>query len=179
MLRPTKRPSASRLLTFVLKKSRRLRDLDMSQKEPSNVEDEYNNAVGVANIEQVLLTESKFESKPEYFTADEGEKNFKKSDSIKSFSINDRGDFCASEIEYSVQIKRGNSILLRVEASYIVIFKFDTPVDEGVARKIVSRIGRYAAYPFFRQHVAQISWESGSDLPILPMIRQSHKFSKK
>ncbi len=41
--------------------------------------------------------------------------------------------------------------------------------DEAVL-VFVERVGKFATYPYFRAHCSQLSWESGADLPILPVI---------
>lgn len=61
--------------------------------------------------------------------------------------------------------------LVSIEATYVIYYKCIDSFDDDAVRDFIKTIGRMTTYPFFRAHVSRIAWDSGVDMPILPMIR--------
>lgn len=138
----------------------------------------YNDTVKAASLEKIQLTESKFFVKPEFFTL-EGERELFRGEEVVSFSFLGEEKSAAAEIEYFASANLGGEEVFSAKCRYLIIFTFDCRVCEGDALTLIHRVGRFTAYPYFRQHVAQLNWEAGTDMPILPILKQTHQFKSK
>lgn len=76
-------------------------------------------------------------------------------------------------VRFSIEAKELNRKLLKCKCDYNVIYGFNEGnISESAARSFGTHIAQFTAYPYFRQHVSQLSWESGADLPILPVLKR-------
>lgn len=71
---------------------------------------------------------------------------------------------------FELSCRHGRKKMLTVEATYLVSFAVDGRTDEAAGELFVERVGRVAAYPYFRGLVAQLVSEAGVTLPPLPII---------
>ena len=142
--------------------------------ETSKEHEEYNNVVRVAELRQIVLISSNFELNTKNLSDEDYQ--LSRSEDICGFAFKPEGDGALLEIEYVAKASGEKGEFFSIKARYAVAFYFDEKVDIEAAEKVVTRIGRFAAYPYFRRHVAQISWESGLDFPPLPIIKQNHEF---
>jgi hypothetical protein len=149
--------------------------LDMGKDSLEQI-DKYNETVQRAELRHVLLISSSFEMDPNYFEKAEEERSLQRGEDVKSFTLTEDGCGAAAEVEFYAKAAAEDEVLFSIVCKYVVYFSFDEPVEQETAQKVILRVGRFTAYPFFRQHVAQISWESGLDIPMLPIIKQTHEF---
>lgn len=140
-------------------------------------ESEYAKSISYAELRHVVLLKSNFFVNPEFFS-ESSDRELSRGEEITSFSVTEDRLTAAAEIEYFAKAKCGEAEAFCASCTYLVAFDFEKETTEETAEKVIQRVGRFAAYPFFRQHVAQLSWESGIDIPILPIIKQRHQASK-
>lgn len=130
---------------------------------------EYNRIVNGAHLLDVALTKSTFDIKPEYFSDRPGRHKLA-SDFLIVGSDCDAGvliivaKFCA-------KARKGRKIVLKTEAVYNIVFSVPDDADCAAAVAFGRHMARFTAYPYFRAHVSQQSWESGAELPLLPIIK--------
>lgn len=132
--------------------------------------EKYNLAVASTELVEILLVRSEFEIKPEYHSeADNRKLSF--SYDAKECHFFQQGMLV--EYRFDAKVKSGNRILLRAMADFHVIFKLtDDSIDQEAACAFAKHLSRFSAYPYFRQHVAALSSQSGAELPVMPIIRQ-------
>lgn len=137
---------------------------------PQTVEKaEYNRVVAGAQLLDVALTNSTFSIKPEYFSDQPGHHKL-----ATDFSI--LGSRCDSGIliviaKFCAKAKKSRKIVLKTEATYNIVFSVPSDADCEAAVAFGRHMARFTAYPYFRSHVSQQSWESGAELPLLPIIK--------
>jgi hypothetical protein len=130
----------------------------------------YNKLVGRAVLRGIRLTETRFEMKPEALELDH--KVWKRSLSgelLDHFTDAERGLVLGSLL-FEVTFRHRRKRILHAAARYVVTYHVNDPGEPDVGRLFVERVGRVAAYPFFRVIVATLSSQAGVQLPPLPMI---------
>lgn len=134
----------------------------------------YNDVVKLAKLEFILLVASNFKMQPSFVGRERrtDDKRAKLSygsvaDSL-TFSSDEGIAGCVWKWNVAGRIK--NRKALTIEAHYSIYYSGLADCDEEAVERFLKRVGRFATYPYFRTHVSQISWESGADLPILPII---------
>ena len=141
---------------------------------PTFTREEYNDVAGAAELAQIMLVSSNFEVKPEFWKAKKED-----SDKIKhiydwdilQYDYDQKEGSAMSRIIFVIHLKYGRKIVLDINCSYLIIYKGIPDKHPEAVEMFMKRIGRFAAYPYFRTHVSQLSWESNTKLPILPTIR--------
>jgi preprotein translocase subunit SecB len=77
----------------------------------------------------------------------------------------------AGDFKWHVDVRKGKQKLVSVTATYSIIYRNVPRVEEEHAQAFLSRVGRFATYPYFRALVARLSAEANANLPILPVLR--------
>ena len=73
-------------------------------------------------------------------------------DCTLSSSIDDKETLCAS-------------------AKYLIVYSGLDGHPEATVKALLQTVGRIAVYPYFRSLVANLSWNSGANLPPLPVLK--------
>lgn len=76
----------------------------------------------------------------------------------------------AGSYRFIVSAKAGRKQVLKSIAEYLVVYEFESPVDEAAATAFCKRIGLYASYPYYRALVSTLSSAANLNLPPLPMM---------
>ncbi|MCR9129441.1 MAG: hypothetical protein NXI12_07965 [Alphaproteobacteria bacterium] len=133
--------------------------------------DEYNRAVKAARLLDVALTASEFSVKGEYFSPSETPRRLSSDYTLVDCSFD--GSHLILLVRFAIEAKESNKKLLKCKCDYNVIYAFnEDDISEPAAKSFGNHIAQFTAYPYFRQHVSQLSWESGADLPILPVLKR-------
>jgi hypothetical protein len=150
------------------------RDRKAEPARPTSVDaKKYNAVVAAANLSAVILMRSNFEMDAEYLPANiSREKRPKFTTDWNFVSV----DFDADEgiatgiFQFDLRVKFGRKNLLKISSSYLVAYDDLFNHDEEIVSVFLKRVGRFAAYPYFRALVSQYSWSSEANLPVLPII---------
>ncbi|MDR6292370.1 hypothetical protein E9232_004910 [Inquilinus ginsengisoli] len=142
--------------------------------EPVYTRDDYNAVAGSAELAQIILVSSAFDVKPDYWRCMK-----ERPDSLKhgydwdlvNYSYSPEQGAAMSNIDFKIDVRCKRKIVLSVDCSYLVIYSGIKEMNKAAVEAFMRRIGRFAAYPYFRAHVSQLSWESNTGLPVLPTIR--------
>jgi hypothetical protein len=140
-------------------------------------QDAYNRVVGAARLEDIRLTSCKFDVEIEYHTIRQQEVATNAPILRRSFSskheiigFDKETGVLAGLFNWHVEARRGKKRLLKAAASFLILYNDVPDVPEEPAFAFLARVGRFATYPYFRNFVAQLSWMSQSDLPIMPVL---------
>jgi len=156
------------------------KDLEAAEKPASkeNVE-AYNKIVQHAKLTDIKLTDGRFTLKPEYFLlAEEEESGAKKKALVRNFNCDvspmeidrEHGILCGF-FKWTVSVKKGRKRLVSVSATFVVAYSDVPDIPDDPAHAFLEKVGSIASYPYFRSFVSQLSWASGADLPILPILK--------
>ena len=130
---------------------------------------EYNAVARNAKILSIALMESTFEMKDEYFIDPKSHKFVFGSECKQTRYLAKRGIGLGHFI-CSVSVRHGRKKVLKVRLVYLIMYENLRDKNREAVLAFVELIGKFATYPYFRTHVSQLSWESGANLPVLPVI---------
>jgi hypothetical protein len=130
---------------------------------------EYNEVAMAASLLEIRLLKTNFIVEPEFYAVqDEARLSFGRE--VVSCAFEPDKGTVAAIFKYHVYGKQGRSKLLRCEAEYTVIYEVSPTSPEEAARGFCRNVGGFAAYPYFRALVSQLTWGAGVALPPLPAI---------
>lgn len=130
----------------------------------------YNAVVRSAKLNKITLRSSHFDIDVAYFQTPEEKHKLGYDDKWKGFSFNPDSGIAGGTIQWSVDVQTGRKKAVKVRTSYVVIYDGLEGHKEHAVRAFIERVGRVATYSYFRSHMAQLSWESGADLPVMPVL---------
>ena len=133
---------------------------------------QFNDVVASAELAEVRLVNSSFSVQPVYFDAKEAE-NFEfnlNSNSHEPY-FDDESLSLFAAFDYSVQVKKEDEVILECKAQYVTVFNLNKAFDFKLIAYFARKVGSNISYPYFREHVAGQSWASGTNLPVLPLMK--------
>lgn len=130
---------------------------------------EYNAVALQAELEGIILLNSRFEVAPELLGR---RKEWKLSygRTITSCRFNPDERSVAGVFEYHVTAKIGRKRALHCMAQYAVFYEVPEGATEAGSTGFCRNVGIFAAYPYFRALVARVTADANVQLPPLPMI---------
>lgn len=130
---------------------------------------EYNDVAMAAQLHEIRLLKSGFVVEPDFYSVqDETQLSFGRE--VLSCSFEPDEGIVAAIFKYHVFAKHGRSKPMKCEAEYVVIYGVPGSASEEAARGFCRNVGAFAAYPYFRTLVSQLTWGAGIALPPLPAI---------
>lgn len=154
--------------------------VEVSSKEPASgfSAAEYNYVAMSSNLIAINMLSSKFDVAPDLFNKGDG---VKLSYDIRTLSCyhNEQEDFVAAIFQYEVEGKAGRKRAFKCVADYAVMYAVPDACKSEAAVGFCKNVGKYAAYAYFRSHVAQLSWSAAINLPPLPAIASTAHIPKK
>ena len=139
------------------------------------ISEEYNKVARAAKLEGLVLIGSSFEAKakPNFLSErkpDDSNVKYTFNSKASDFAFDDADGVakCAWMWTLAAIIDEEESI--SITATYHVFYSNLVDCDLDAITRFMKRVGRFATYPYFRAHVSQISWESSTNLPLLPTI---------
>ncbi len=151
---------------------------------------EYREVVRLATLEQIRLVQSQFEMKPALLElADPREVDLAFSSEPVFVQYNGTTGTAmfrweavvlpSKEIakieedgEHAVR-ETGKEALLHVSCDYYIEYTIAGAKSEAAVKAFVENVGELATYPYFRAMAAHYSWESGANLPTLPVVKRT------
>lgn len=131
--------------------------------------DEYNKIVGSADLQTVQALKVSLDVDPEFYD-ESAERKFGIERDIVGVAVKPEGDAVAGTFRFAVTVKHGRKRVLKATAEYLVLYGLNEGADHDAAMEFCQRVGIFAAYPYFRALMAQLSWEANAQLPIMPVI---------
>lgn len=129
----------------------------------------YNHVVANAELVTIQLRRHEFDVDGEFYNPD-ADKKLSFGKACIGCTYDQEALMLAGTFRFNIGAKSGRKTVLKSVADYLVAYEFSEAVDEVAARAFCSRIGLYAAYPYYRALVASLSASANLNLPTLPMI---------
>ena len=138
--------------------------------------DKYNAVIEVAELGEVALASCNFDLKVAYFRAknkeEDGVKYTYQCDVSDLHFLEEHGVVGAT-FSWSLRAREGRKVLAKIDTSYICYYTRLQDCEEASAKAFLGRVGRFTTYPYFRALVSQMSWASGAQFPILPVLKEA------
>jgi hypothetical protein len=131
----------------------------------------YNTLVAAARLRDIRLLKSEFSLDPEGVDR-EDEWKLSQSCEIKGADFIPESNLLMTFIDASASCKIKNKKVIQVRSRYLVVYDLQGSPSEAAVDAFAKRVARFAAYPYFRAHVAEIGSQAGVRLPPLPMIKE-------
>ena len=137
----------------------------------------YSKVVESAELTDIALISSHFQIDEEYYTAlgnaaEESEQlDFFCQYRLSRVSYNKKNKILFGQFNWKTSAKKKDTSLLEVDATYTIYYKCNKRVTQEAAKQFVSRVGRFATFPYFRSLVGFYSSASNAQLPVLPVLK--------
>lgn len=131
---------------------------------------QYNRVVSHATIRDIRLIGTKFDLKPEAVEMTDRTWSFSLSDQLDDWTCDNQKGTLTGVYTYTATCMEGRRKLLSVTGRYLSTYKLSDLCDEEAGRQFLERVGRFAAYSYFRSMFATLTQQSGIMLPPLPVI---------
>lgn len=143
----------------------------MTQSEvPARIDPQsYNRAASECELIAITLMKATFEVQPQYYDREQ-KKGLSYDTEIMGAGYLKTEKALSAHFKFSVHAKDGRKSLLKCVAEYYVLYEAPSDLEEDAALAFCTRIGLFAAFPYFRSWVAQASWASNANLPPVPSI---------
>lgn len=130
----------------------------------------YNAAVGNATLRGIWMTESRFDLNPQ---ALETEPDVPLSHTLRTHKPEvsvDQDGTIRGFVRFEAASRRRRKRVLHVSAKYFISYRVEGGCDQRMAELFMDRVGKLAAYPYFRALVASLAAQAGAQVPTLPIL---------
>jgi hypothetical protein len=131
----------------------------------------YNSLVAAARLRDIRLLKSEFVLDPDGIDAEDSWK-LNQSCEIQQAQFSPETEMLLTFVEASAICKIKNKKVVTVRCRYLVAYEVQGDPEELAINAFAKRVARFAAYPYFRAHVAEIASQAGLRLPPLPIIKE-------
>ena len=135
--------------------------------------EDYNAVTQSARLATISLLDCKFVVKPGFFKdREEGEPRHKfvYGHELEEPRYVPKRGLATGQFTWKVEVRVSRKKVLNLVATYLIVYENLEDMNAGAVSAFVERVGRYATYPYFRSLASQLSWESGAQLPVMPVI---------
>lgn len=131
----------------------------------------YNSLVAAARLRDIRLLKADFSVDPNSL---EHQDNWKLTQTceIQLAEFNAEAELLVTFVDAAATCKFKNKKIVTVRCRYIVVYDVQGKPEALAVNAFARRVARFAAYPYFRAHVAEISSQAGLRLPPLPIIKE-------
>jgi hypothetical protein len=151
----------------------------MSTENPNPVKpdpEKYNRLVAHAKVQAIRLIGTRYDIKPTALSASRDRWDYKISHRLVDWHCDNDSLLLRGTWEYTASCVEGRRKLLTVVATYLVTYRLNAVCDEEAGRQFLERVGRFAAYPYFRGTFALLTQQSGIMLHPLPIISEQPRW---
>lgn len=147
-------------------------EADRAGPKPAFDSEQYNKVARAAQLRRISLIQSKFVVLPAYFLERDTNKptKFSYQAHFKNPSFNAEKGTALCEWHWGISSKFKRKTTLSVDAVYLLVYEGLKDCDSDAVTTYMRRVGRFSTYAYFRARVSQYSWESNTEIPILPSI---------
>jgi hypothetical protein len=146
-----------------------------SEKKSATMAAAYSAAVDAAQLGQIRLVKSEFRIEPESLDGGRGGTKNSFGFQFTSSAYDAEKSIATAFFSGSVEIKSGRKRVLSLKCAYVVAYHiFGEPSEEAV-KQFVERVGKFAAYPYFRSHFADVASQAGLIMPPLPVLKDARR----
>ncbi len=131
----------------------------------------YDALISGARLLGIWMTESRFDMNPQALDA-----GALMSHSLRTLPAEvtvEPGGTISGFIRFEAVSRHKRRRVIHATARYFVSYRIGDALDEATARLFVDRVGRLAAYPYFRALVSSLVAQAGAQVPTLPILTVS------
>lgn len=139
---------------------------------------EYNAVAVGAALQAINLLSSRFDVNPDC-VGDLSKWSLSYGRKVISCTADEDGAYVAAIIRYEVTAKLGRRRAMICSADFGIYYSTPKGSKHEAALGFCRNVGSFAAYPYFRSLVAQLTWNAGVSLPPLPAIASTAHIPKK
>lgn len=147
----------------------------VQSRETANDVAAYRAAADAADMHSIRLIFSQFDLKPEGLDSDKGNWSQGYSCVTQATSFNEEKNMLHAFVEAEAFCKSGKKKIISLRCKYIVSYSVQGEPDPAAANRFAHHVGRFAAYPYFRAHFAEVTSQAGLYLPPLPVMREGKR----
>lgn len=141
----------------------------MSKKAPGTDAKAYNAMIGRTILRGIWMTGSRFDMKPQALEEGEIPLRHEIRSHVDEVVLEDGGIFYGF-IGFEVVSRQKRQRVIHVTAKYFVSYEVAGGCDQATAELFITRVGRLAAYPYFRALAASLVAQAGAQIPPLPIM---------
>lgn len=136
--------------------------------------DEYSKVSCAAALREIKLIQSDYLLKPEgvLLMSDPEKLNLSYGGDCSFLNYDEDDCTAVSQFEWRAEVKHGRKRCVRLRAAYILIYAGFDNCDPKHVGLFISKIGRFATYPYFRSHFSHHISESGIVMAPLPTLNE-------
>ena len=130
----------------------------------------YNRLVAHARIQAIRLIHNRYDMKPAALRGDRQDWSYNVSNKLLDWHCNNNELLLSGTWEYTASCYDKRRQMLKLVAKFLVTYRLSDVCDPNAAQAFFERVGKFAAYPYFRATFAAITQQSGITLHPLPII---------
>ncbi|MBW6530529.1 hypothetical protein KZ820_07250 [Sphingomonas sp. RRHST34] len=129
----------------------------------------YNALIGHATLRGIWMTESRFDMSPQVLDPDDAPLSHSLRTHDVEVTLEDEG-VVYGFVRFEAVSRRKRKRVINVAAKYFVSYRVEGGCDQAMAELFMDRVGKLAAYPYFRALVASLVGQAGAQVPTLPIM---------
>jgi len=133
----------------------------------------YNAFVGSATLRDIRLMKSDFLLSEMVLDDEPIGGNMHQTCEIESAEYDAETDVLAAWVVAEATYKKKSKKLLALRCQYLIVYNVEKKPEQSAIDAFARRVARFAAYPYFRAHFAEVCSQSGVQLPPLPVIKET------
>lgn len=137
---------------------------------------EYNRLVAHAKVQAIRLISARYDMKPKALAGSRDDWVYNVSNRLLDWHCDAQVLVLTGTWEYTATCTEGRGKVLTVTAKYSVTYRLSAECDADAGRQFLERVGRFAAYPYFRSTFAVLTQQSGIVLHPLPIISEQPRW---
>ena len=130
----------------------------------------YNRLVAHARIQAIRLINTRYDMKPAALTDDRHDWTYNVSNKLLDWHCDNENLLLSGTWEYSASCFNKRKQMLKLVSKFLVTYRLSDVCDPTAGKEFFERVGKFAAYPYFRATFAVITQQSGISLHPLPVI---------
>lgn len=136
----------------------------------------YNRLVSHAKVQSIRLINSRYDLKPSALAGSREDWSYNVSYQLLDWHCDNEALMLSGTWEYTATCMQGRRKLLTVTAKYLVTYRLSAISDEAAGLSFMERVGKFAAYPYFRSTFAILTQQSAILLHPLPVISEQPRW---
>lgn len=136
----------------------------------------YNRVVAHAKVQTIRLINSRYDLKQAALAGTREDWNYNVSSQLLDWHCDNDALVLSGTWEYTATCMQGKRKLLTVIAKYLVGYRLSAVCEAEAGYHFLERVGKFAAYPYFRSTFANLTQQSGIALHPLPIISEQPRW---
>lgn len=129
----------------------------------------YNALTGRAALRGIWMIESRFDMAPQALDADDRSLTHTVRSTDAEVAV-DKDGVITGFVRFEAISRYKRRRVINVSARYFVSYHVEGGCEQGMAELFIDRVGKLAAYPYFRALVGSLVAQAGAQVPTLPIL---------